>query len=161
MSSFATRPVNYRPHIHWIAGAILSLGVMVGAEGRQEVCKLADKQEISSLFDKWNAALVAGVAANVVDLYADDSVLLPTLSNDPRFTRAEKIDYFNHFLMKKPVGHISTTWIDIECNTAIDTGLYSFTLGDGSVVRARYTFTYRWRHHQWKITSHHSSRMPE
>lgn len=51
--------------------------------------------------------------------------------------------------------------IDIGCNRALDTGLYTFTFGDGSMAKARYTFTYAWSGKAWLITSHHSSLMPE
>ena len=32
--------------------------------------------------------------------------------------------------------------IKIGCNDALDAGIYTFTFGNGSKVRARYTFTY-------------------
>ena len=76
-------------------------------------------------------------------------------------TAADKEDYFVHFLEKKPVGKIDSRTIQIDCNTAIDAGLYTFTFKDGTTVKARYTYTYRWNGKQWLITSHHSSAMPE
>ena len=51
--------------------------------------------------------------------------------------------------------------IEIGCNSALDAGVYTFSFGDGSVVKARYSFTYRWDGQRWLITSHHSSVMPE
>jgi hypothetical protein len=86
-------------------------------------------------------------------------VLLPTVSNKPRFTAEEKIDYFDHFLAGKPVGKIDNRFIQIDCNTAVDAGLYTFTFADGHIVKARYT--YKWDGEHWLITSHHSSAMPE
>ena len=93
--------------------------------------------------------------------YAVKSVLLATVSNTPRLTPEEKEDYFKHFLENKPVGKIDSRTIEVDCNTALDTGLYTFTFGNGSQVKARYTYTYKWNGHQWLITSHHSSAMPE
>jgi uncharacterized protein (TIGR02246 family) len=124
-------------------------------------CYRASPQEIAGLFDQWNAALKTGQPDIVVARYSPDSVLLPTLSNTPRLTAAAKVDYFNHFLEKHPVGAIDQRHIFIECNAAIDTGLYTFTFNDGSAAKARYTYTYHWDGKKWLITTHHSSLMPE
>ncbi|MBV8046779.1 MAG: DUF4440 domain-containing protein [Paludibacterium sp.] len=124
-------------------------------------CKPTNPTEIAGLFDRWNGSLQTGDPARVVANYAQRSILLPTLSNKPRLTPEDKIDYFEHFLAKKPVGQIDLRFIDIGCNSALDSGLYTFRFGDGSIAHARYTFTYAWDGKQWLITSHHSSLMPE
>jgi len=131
------------------------------ALARSESCHAANEQEIASLFDRWNNSLKTGDPKKVVANYATKSILLPTVSNQPRLTPAEREDYFVHFLEKKPVGKIDSRTIEVDCNTAIDAGLYTFTFGDGSQVKARYTYTYKWNGKQWLITSHHSSAMPE
>jgi uncharacterized protein (TIGR02246 family) len=132
------------------------------ASARTQVCEAANEQEISALFDRWNQSLQTGDPHQVVANYAERSILLPTVSNRPRLTPAEKEDYFHHFLENKPVGHIDLRWIQIDCNSAVDAGLYTFTFGTtGAQVKARYTFTYKWDGKQWLITSHHSSAMPE
>ena len=132
------------------------------APARTEVCKATSEQEISTLFDRWNRSLQSGDPHNVVANYAERSVLLPTLSNKPRLTAAEQEDYFHHFLENKPVGRIDSRTIEMGCNTAVDSGLYTFTFGTtGAQVKARYTYTYKWDGKQWLITSHHSSAMPE
>jgi len=130
------------------------------------VCKEANDQEIAALFDRWNASLQTGDPKQVVANYADKSILLPTVSNRPRLTAAEKENYFRHFLDSKPFGKIDLRFVDIGCNMAVDAGLYTFTMGaTGQVVPARYSFTYRWfpdlEGGKWLITSHHSSAMPE
>ena len=132
------------------------------ASARTEVCTATNEQEISALFDRWNRSLQTGDAHKVVANYAEPSVLLPTVSNKPRLTAAEKEDYFQHFLENKPVGKIDSSTREIGCNTAFDAGLYTFTYGTtGAQVKARYTFTYKSDGNQWLITSHHSSAMPE
>ena len=132
------------------------------APARTEVCKATNEQEISALFDRWNRSLQTGDPHKVVANYAERSVLLPTVSNKPRLTEAEKEDYFHHFLENKPIGKIDSRTIEIGCNTAVDAGLYTFTFGTtGAQVKARYTYTYKWDGKQWLITSHHSSAMPE
>jgi uncharacterized protein (TIGR02246 family) len=114
------------------------------------------------LFDRWNRSLQTGDPHQVVANYAEHSVLLPTVSNKPRLTPAEKEDYFQHFLENKPQGVINSRTIEIGCNSAVDAGLYTFTFGTtGAQVKARYTYTYKWDGKQWLITSHHSSAMPE
>ncbi len=132
------------------------------ALARTETCKATSDKEIAALFDRWNQSLQTGDPHKVVANYADKSVLLPTVSNTPRLTPAQKEDYFHHFLEDKPSGVIDSRVIEIDCNTAIDSGLYTFTFAKtGAVVKARYTYTYRWNGNKWLITSHHSSAMPE
>ncbi|HRD92497.1 SgcJ/EcaC family oxidoreductase [Accumulibacter sp.] len=127
-----------------------------------EVCKPTSEQEIAALFERWNRSLQTGDARQVVANYAERSVLLPTVSNKPRLSAAEKEDYFQDFLKNKPAGKIDSRTIAIACNTAVDTGLYTFTYGTtGAQVQARFTYTYKWDGTQWLITSHHSSAMPE
>jgi uncharacterized protein (TIGR02246 family) len=130
---------------------------------RAEKCKQTSERKIEALFDRWNASLQTGdphtvVAAN----YAEDSILLPTVSNQPRLTPAEQEDYFEHFLVDEPYGKIDLRRIYLGCNMAVDAGLYTFTFArTGAVVPARFTFTYRWDGSRWLITSHHSSVLPE
>ena len=78
-----------------------------------------------------------------------------------RFTIAEKEDYFTHFLMRRPEGSIDDRLIEVDCNSATDSGLYTFRFADGTMVKARYSFAYKKIGSQWLITSHHSSAMPE
>ncbi|MEJ8853178.1 DUF4440 domain-containing protein [Variovorax robiniae] len=141
--------------------AALSLAAASLAHAKSEVCHATSDKQIAALFDRWNASLQTGDPKKVVANYATRSILLPTVSNTPRLTPAEKLDYFEKFLQLKPFGTIDSRSIEIDCNTAIDAGLYTFKLGDGSMVKARYTFTYKWTGKQWLITSHHSSAMPE
>ena len=127
-----------------------------------ETCRETNEQEIAALFDRWNRSLQTGDPNQVVANYADRSVLLPTVSNQPRLTKAEQLDYFQQFLKYRPVGKIDSRTILLGCNTAVDVGLYTFTFNaTGAHVSARYTYTYQWNGNQWLITSHHSSAMPE
>ncbi|MDX1348109.1 MAG: SgcJ/EcaC family oxidoreductase [Thiomicrorhabdus chilensis] len=128
------------------------------------VCQPATKKLADELFTKWNTALQSGDAKKVADLYAEDAVLLPTVSNLPRTTPAEIEDYFKHFLQKKPFGIIKQRNIKQGCNKLTDAGVYDFevtTNGKKEIVPARYTFVYEYRNNTWKIIHHHSSMMPE
>ncbi len=124
-------------------------------------CNPPFKSEIAALFDRWNASLRTGDPKKVVAHYAPGSVLLPTVSNRARFTVAEKEAYFAHFLQRRPEGRIDDRMIDVDCNSATDSGLYTFRFADGTQVRARYTFSYKRVDGEWLIASHHSSGMPE
>lgn len=141
--------------------AALALAVTTNTYAKSEVCHATSEKQIASLFDRWNASLQTGEPKKVVANYAKKSVLLPTVSNKPRLSAAEKEDYFEHFLERKPVGSIDSRTIEIDCNSAIDVGLYTFKFSDGAEVKARYTFTYKWNGKRWLISSHHSSAMPE
>lgn len=119
------------------------------------------EQEIASLFDRWNQSLQSGDPQKVIANYAERSILLPTFSNNPRLTPAEKVEYFHHFLKDQPSAEINMRQIQIGGNMAVDSGLYTFYFAKtGDKVRARYSFTYRWDGKQWLIISHHSSAMP-
>lgn len=120
---------------------------------------------IADLFTGWNAALATLDANKVADRYAADAVLLPTVSNKVRTDRAGITDYFTHFLAVKPQGQILQSHVSVvDADTAIDTGVYRFTLREAAGERhvdARYTFVYELRDGQWLIVNHHSSAMPE
>jgi len=131
------------------------------AEPSSDYCNPPLKSEVAALFDRWNASLRTGDPKKVAANYAPGSVLLPTVSNRARFTTAEKEDYFTHFLARRPEGTIDDRVIDVDCNSATDSGLYTFRFSDGATVKARYSFAYRKIGSQWLITSHHSSGMPE
>lgn len=135
--------------------------VLAGMPQHAETCVAATEEDIAALFDRWNESLKTGDPYKVVANYAPKSVLLPTLSGKARFTVEEKVDYFHHFLENQPEGRIDSRMIELDCNTAIDEGLYSFVFKKtGTVAKARYTFTYKWDGKQWLITSHHSSKLP-
>ena len=146
-----------------ITGFAALLMVMSGSAmaASAPACVTAEKTQIEGLFDKWNNSRQTGDAHKVASNYLSDAVLLPTVSNQVRLTEAERVDYFEHFLTKKPVGKIDSRTIRTGCNKAVDAGTYTFAFADGSTVSARYTFTYAWNGSEWKISTHHSSAMPE
>ena len=162
-----------RPHSFLVCVFCLFLtGLLVAATSSEEhattenqptcVCEDICEQKIASLFERWNDSLLTGDPAKVVANYAKDSILLPTLSNIPRLSVAEKEDYFAHFLEDGPSGKINMRKIEIGCNIAVDTGLYTFTFAKtGEETKGRYTFVYAWDGTDWLIISHHSSLMPE
>lgn len=121
---------------------------------------MADK-EITALFDEWNNALRTGDPKKVAALYETNGILLPTVSNKVRHSHAEIEDYFVHFLAKGPQGVINEANVRTFGQIAINSGIYTFSFKDGSVVQARFSFVYRWNGQRWLIVEHHSSKMPE
>ena len=119
------------------------------------------QNEITALFDEWNAAIQTGNPKTVAALYESNGILLPTLSNNVRHNHEEIEDYFVHFLSKGPRGKIDESNVRAFGEIAINSGLYTFTFNDKSVVRARFTFVYKRRFENWMIVEHHSSAMPE
>lgn len=123
--------------------------------------KPARTDEILALFDAWAAALESRDPDKVVELYADDAVLLPTLSNKVRHNREEIRDYFELLLQKGPVGKIDEANVRVFDDVAVTSGAYTFTFADATVIPARFTFVYGRRDEGWEILEHHSSAMPE
>jgi len=144
-----------------------TVGTVAATAGAQPAAPKPGKAQIAGLFTTWNKTLQTGDPEKVADLYAKDAVLLPTVSNKIRTNHAEIVDYFEHFLQNKPVGKKIDTIVNVlDKNSAIDTGIYQFTLtdpktGEKSVVKARYTYEYEKRDGKWLIVNHHSSMMPE
>ncbi|OIN53161.1 SgcJ/EcaC family oxidoreductase [Pseudomonas costantinii] len=135
-------------------------------KGAAEAPASVEDREIAGLFDRWNSALQTGDANKVVELYASNAVLQPTVSNKVRTSPAEIKEYFEHFLPMKPIGKINFREIrKLGENVSMDSGVYTFTLADKegktSQVQARYTFVYEKVKGEWKILNHHSSAMPE
>ena len=118
--------------------------------------------DVVALFDSWNAALATLNPDTVTTLYAEDAVLLPTVSNQVRHNHTEIRDYFVGFLQKSPQGVIDESNVCILSDThATNSGVYTFTFGDGSSVTARFSYLYAATADGWKILQHHSSAMPE
>jgi uncharacterized protein (TIGR02246 family) len=125
-------------------------------------CVAVTESEIANLFVLWNDALRTLSPDKVVETYAPDAILLPTVENGPLIGRAAIRGYFEHFLEKKPSGAINERTIRIGCNVAFDAGLYTFTYGTGEPpTAARYTYIYEYDGGRWLITHHHSSKRPE
>eukprot|EP00588_Corethron_pennatum_P016184 CAMPEP_0194303038 /NCGR_PEP_ID=MMETSP0171-20130528/944_1 /TAXON_ID=218684 /ORGANISM="Corethron pennatum, Strain L29A3" /LENGTH=240 /DNA_ID=CAMNT_0039053759 /DNA_START=164 /DNA_END=886 /DNA_ORIENTATION=+ len=119
------------------------------------------EEQVRDLFQVWNSALATGPDA-VARCYSRNAVLLPTVSDVPRTTRALIQDYFVGFLKKQPRGEVLDSSVMIGQGWCADFGIYEFTMGaTGDKVRGRYSFVYVDEDGAWKIAHHHSSVMPE
>jgi uncharacterized protein (TIGR02246 family) len=139
------------------------------AQASSELCARTNPDEIRRLFTRWNDALKDKTAQTVVGLYADDSILLPTLSDEARIAKDKKLAYFKKFTAEEPSAVIDPKVNMIEigaCNMAVDSGYYTFRFtrpkpDTPNPLRARYTFVYKYFGGKgWLIVSHHSSVMP-
>ncbi|MCP9456125.1 MAG: hypothetical protein NNA18_08495, partial [Nitrospira sp.] len=126
-----------------------------------EVCVAISEKEIDSLLDRWRDSIQSGNPHKVMTHYASKSVLLPFASMHPLMTLDEKEEYFRQLLKDKPVVRINSHTIELDCNTAINEGFYTYTFQrNGRIVNARYSIVFKWDGLQWLITSHHSSVLP-
>jgi uncharacterized protein (TIGR02246 family) len=125
-----------------------------------------DAALVEAQFTRFTDAWATGDAKKVTALFADDAVLLATVSNKFRSSPEEITDYFDYFLLSKPVARIDESAIRLGCDAAARFGNWTIDLTDPktgakSAVAARYTFIYTFENGEWLIDHLHSSVMPE
>ena len=121
------------------------------------------KSQIKALFQKWNKALQTRSTQKVVSLYAEDAILLPTLSARVRHNHEEIGEYFDFFLSLSPRATMQEENIRFFGSIAINSGIYVFTVNQNGVekeIPVRFTFVYQKTDHGWLIVEHHSSALP-
>ena len=143
------------------AALVLTASAAAMAQTAPATCEKVSEQQVSALFDRWNASLKTLDPERVAANYAPKTVLLATVANEPLTTQADIKAYFAKFLKAEPQGTINKRFITVGCNTAQDVGTYTFTLKDGTKIAARYTYDYVFTGSDWKISHHHSSVLPE
>ena len=114
----------------------------------------------SELLQKWINAIKNSDPKEVTNLYHDDGILLGTFSNKERIGHELILEYFEN-LLKSPVEvEIVSEHASVSESVAVNSGLYNFVT-DGKTINARFSFVYHKNNDEWKITSHHSSVIPE
>ena len=114
----------------------------------------------SELLQKWINAIKNSDPKEVTNLYHDDGILLGTFSNKERIGHELILEYFEN-LLKSPVEvEIVSEHASVSESVAVNSGLYNFVT-DGKTINARFSFVYQKNNDEWKITSHHSSVIPE
>jgi len=150
--------------------AALALNITPAAVGAQTApapaCEPVSVPLVEAQFTRFTDAWATGDAKKVADLFADDAVLLATVSNTFRTTPEEIEDYFAHFLLNRPVARIDESAIRLGCDAAARFGTWTIDLTDPKTgaktqVPARFTFIYRFEDGDWLIDHLHSSKMPE
>lgn len=126
---------------------------------------------MGELLPLWAETLAKEDPVEQALLYANQSILLPTLSNEPATDFASKVDYFTDFMARHPrvisVDESFLRWASTAHDTAINSGLATLettdkTTGAKSTVYVRFTFVYQKQEDgTWKIIEHHNSMMPE
>ncbi|MBB4129267.1 MULTISPECIES: nuclear transport factor 2 family protein [unclassified Xanthomonas] len=100
-------------------------------------------------------------------LYADDAILVPTLSDDIRGRYEDRRAYFESFLAVDGLScgiTVQKKRVSARLGTVVIGGLYTFVFernGVSEPVNARFLFTFEEIDGQWLITGHHSSRASE
>ncbi|MGA1205331.1 MAG: nuclear transport factor 2 family protein [Opitutales bacterium] len=119
------------------------------------------------VLDQWLNGVNSGNLNGVLDLYAEEAVLMPTFSNQIRTTREEIANYF------QMVAQNGTVIVEVVQDSLVVqplsgqsyslVGVYNWTLGSGANerhFRVRFTFTVDLGREQ-PIVHHHSSAFPE
>jgi len=122
------------------------------------------RKPVISYIQNWLNTVCEHNPRNIVDLYAEDGVLLGTVAENIKTGKREIIEYFNMFVTKEPCGEINTIYVQDYGNLAIADGTYTFELnndeGGRDSVEARFTFVLKRVGREWKIATHHSSVNP-
>lgn len=150
------------------AATLAAVGPLLpsSAAARSMKCAPASEGTIEAQFKRFNDSWQTHDPGKVTALFSPDAVLLATVSNKPRTTHAEIRDYFEHFLLSRPIAKIDTSTVRVSCNSASRVGTWTIALTDSkthrkSDVHARYSFLYKFDRGQWWIKHLHSSLMPE
>ena len=101
----------------------------------------------------------------VVDLYAENGLLLGTFSDEIRVGKDKIREYFEFFLAKKPKASVVKSKMHITGdNSFAVNGFYDFEVdtntGERELAHARFTFVFQQQDTGSKILSHLSSIMP-
>jgi uncharacterized protein (TIGR02246 family) len=164
------RTINSKRALMLAAGAVTVVAIgpvspSSAAAGSMR-CAPASERTIEAQFKRFNDTWQTHDPDKVTALFLPDAVLLATVSNKPRTTHAEIRDYFDHFLLSRPIAKIDTSTVRVGCNTASRLGTWTIALTDPKThkktdVHARYSFLYKFERGQWRIKHLHSSLMPE
>ena len=113
------------------------------------------------VFDRWVSALNDHNVDAICNLYSDNAILIPAISNTIRHKRDDIRDYYEGFLSKEDLrAELANCHVCYENGHKIDTGNYLFTWNEGGEIvsaKARFSFLID----QEKIIVHHSSIWPE
>ena len=148
-------------------GVVLALiGLMCGSCGKKDLDR-GEKGSVRAAYFNWIDEVEGsrGITNGVVDLYAQDAILMPTLRSKICDTPRERNDYFIFFLSLKNLQVQTIKLITREYGEiAMNTGFYNVSFeddqGEIKTVYARFDFWYKKIDGKWKIIFHQSSVLP-
>lgn len=123
------------------------------------------KKSVVTALDEWKKALVSGKAENVVNKFANETILYATLANEPLKTKEQLTKYFEGLQAKKDL-NVKVTELNTQVfgNVAVNSGLWTFSFKDESdkevQVPARFNMVYEKQNGNWIIVNMHSSKLP-
>jgi len=127
-----------------------------------------DRATVKKLLNNWITYVNEENLTAVVNMYAENAILLPTLSDQIRIGRPEIQQYFIKFLGKDSLnGTVTKLYIQIADDTGIASGQGVFkyrTTGKKNAewveVDFRFSFVFQKGIQGWQILNHHSSLVP-
>jgi len=132
---------------------------------RTEAGETPGFQGARASLNDWTQAVAANRIDDVLRLYAEDAVLVPTLSNEIHVTEDGRRRYFEFFLSRNVLGctvEQEVIRMEPKHGTVAIGGIYTFRFhtedGAEEAVSARFLFTFEELDGCWLITGHHSSR---
>lgn len=134
-----------------------------GADSSDSFCLASARKALY----RWAEVVSTGNIEELLNLYAPDAILVPTLSDEIGEREVERRRYFEAFLSNENL-HCAITMqkkrVSHKLGTVVIGGLYTFRFrrdGRDEVVLARFLFTFEEIDGRWLITGHHSSRLSE
>lgn len=115
--------------------------------------------------ERWAIAVTRGEKTTLLSLYAEDAILVPTVSNDVREDRLSRQAYFDDFLANEALTCELEEYsrrVSRKLGTVVIGGRYTFRYlvdGETTTIPARFLFTFEEILGEWKITGHHSSQL--
>lgn len=139
-----------------------------GTKQRQAVLPpTVTEEQVRGWFEEWNNAMATGDPKVVADRYVPSAVMLPTISDKPRTTPQEILEFYQLFLWSRPRARALQSYVTVSTHYCKDVGVLEYALKDsqGHIqqrIRERYSFLYVYDEAGgWKIAHHHSSVMPD
>ena len=115
---------------------------------------------MNNLLNIWVEKIRTNDANKIIELYHDDGLLLGTFSDIERHGKELILNYFKNLMKSKIDVKIITENEHKFDSVILNSGFYNFIVNDEE-VKARFSFVFINTKGNWKILSHHSSKLPK